>query len=275
MDKIDLHTHSTFSSDGRVPLSDMVATARANGLKYYGISDHFDYDYGTYGVKIHGVILPPIHEEAYFAAARALQNECKKTGFTFLVGCELGFADDKACCEKYRDTIARYRPDYVINSVHTCEGEECYFPEFFQNRTMRYAYGIYLDSVRKSLDAPYDYDIVAHLGYVSRNAPYENRKLRYADFASAYDDILKTIVAKNKILEVNTSSRGAGSDFLPDTDVLERYFELGGRNVSFASDAHDTARLCDKYETAVSALKKIGFTHFTVPVRGKRERVAF
>ena len=275
MDKLDLHTHSFFSQDGHAALADMLARAKTLGLKYYAISDHFDYDYDRFQIKVKGAPVKLINEEAYFALARDFQRKCEATGFNFLVGCELGFADDSECNARYRDMVRRFQPDFAINSVHSCLGEDCYASDYFKNKPMRYAYGSYLDAVRKSLDAPYPYDIVAHIGYVSRNAPYENKKLRYSDFASTLDDILKTIVAKNKILEVNTSARGADSEFLPDVDILTRYFELGGRNVSFASDAHATDRIAEKYDRAVASLKNIGFTHFTVPVRGKHETVAF
>ena len=80
---------------------------------------------------------------------------------------------------------------------------------------------------------------------------------------------MRTIVAKDKILEVNTSARGAGSDFLPDRDVLERYYALGGRKVSFASDAHAVSRILYGREKVASVLREIGFPHITVPVRGQ------
>ena len=46
----DIHTHSTFSADGRSPLSDMLARAAQLGAAYYGVSEHFDYDYEADGV---------------------------------------------------------------------------------------------------------------------------------------------------------------------------------------------------------------------------------
>ena len=138
---------------------------------------------------------------------------------------------------------------------------------YFEGKSKEYAYSRYLEQVRLSLDAPYPFDIVGHVGYVSRKAPYADRKIRYADYAALYDEILKTIIEKDKILEVNSSSRGAESEFLPDTDVLRRYFELGGRKVSFGSDAHWTERIADKADLVFRALKEIGFSFLTIPQR--------
>lgn len=270
----DVHTHSTFSADGISPLSEMVACAKRKGLRYYGVSEHFDYDYQEQHILVHGKEINYVDARAYFTAARQMQQEENGETFTLLVGGEFGFAKLERCYEKYAQVIETYQPDFIVNSAHTCDGHDCYFPEYCAGKPKALAYGRYLQAVRDSLDAPYHYDIVAHIGYVSRNAPYEDKKFRYSEFADLIDDILTTVVAKGKILEVNSSSRGAGSEFLPDTDILCRYFELGGRKVSFASDAHNTERIAEKRETVVAELKKIGFTHITVPVCGKEVSVA-
>ena len=268
----DIHTHSTFSADADSPLAEMVAAARAMGVRYFGISEHFDYDYPPAGLTYSDGAPAHTDEQAYFAAARAIQAQ-SDANFVFLAGCELGYTDDPASLIRYMELIEKYSPDFVVNSVHTCDGADCWYGEYFSGKSKEKAYSRYLRRVLQSLSAPYHYDIVAHIGYVSRNAPYPDPKLRYADFKELYDEILKNIIANGKILEVNSSARGAGSAFLPDCDVLERYFELGGRKVSFASDAHYAARICDGRDAVVAALKRIGFTAITVPFRGEEIEV--
>lgn len=258
----DIHTHSTYSADGRSSLKDMVRAAQSRGLKYFGVSEHFDFDYNALGLLIDG---KPAYTDAdgYFSQGRALQKTL--TDMRLLLGCEFGFSDDKYVTSQYAEIIDKFTPDFVVNSVHTCDGYDCWFKEYFVGKDKITAYRRYLERVKASLSAPYKYDIVAHIGYVSRNAPYASPKIDYADFSDLYDDIFKEIIARGKILEVNTSSRTAGSEFLPDVDALARYFELGGRKVSFASDAHSTDRICDKRELVVAELKKIGFSAVTVP----------
>ncbi len=269
MIETDLHTHSFFSADGRCSLDDLIGQAISVGLRQFGISEHFNYDYDRLHLEIDGEPVPPIDEAAYFAAARAARERYAGK-IDLYIGAEFGYDHDPRTQERYERTRKTYRPDYVINSVHTCLGADCYFPHYCDGRSKAFAYNAYLYRVLESLDAAYEYDIVAHIGYCSRNATYPDPKLRYADFADVLDEILRRIVAKNKILEVNTSSRTAGSPFLPDTDILCRYFELGGRAVSFGSDAHDTARVGEKRDVAEGALRAIGFTHLTLPCRGKR-----
>lgn len=261
----DVHNHSKFSTDGVSPLEDMVSTAKAKGLRYFGISEHFDYDYIALGLKISGFEPPYTDTEAYFKRAAELKQKYNGNSFTFLSGGEFGFTQNNWCFDEYAKLVEKYSPDFVVNSVHTVNGRDCWYADYFKDKSKERAYGEYLEAVLSSLSAPYKYDIVAHIGYCARNAKYDDNKLRYGDFKDILDQILKTIVQKGKILEVNSSARSACSDFLPDTDILSRYFELGGKLISFGSDAHSTERICDKREKVVATLKKIGFTQITVP----------
>ena len=264
----DIHTHSTFSADGRSPLPKMLARAAELGAAYYGVSEHFDYDYEADGVLAEGKQVPLIDAEAYFPAARALQREYAPR-MRVLVGGEFGYTPTQSAIDRYLTIIETFRPDFVVNSVHTVDGFDPWYAEYFAGKTRREAYARYLERVRASLDAPYPYDIVAHIGYVGRNAPYPApTALRYEECPELLDDILRTIVKKGKILEVNSSARQAG-DFLPGTDILARYFALGGRKVSFASDAHGVEQICARRDIVCAALKAIGFTHITVPDCGR------
>ncbi len=272
MNLTDVHTHTAFSPDGTDDIQTMVERAKALHISYYGISEHFDYDYKVNNLTFGGE--PPVYTdaEAYFSAARALQH--KEKGNTLLVGGEFGITPNRAVVPLYRGIIERYRPDFIVNSVHTSPRADYYFFDLaFAGRGKEETYREYFRLVEESLDADYEYDIVGHLGYCSRYAPYADKKIRLGDFRDEIDRILKKIIDKGKILEINSSAKGAGSDFLPDEDILARYFALGGRDISFASDAHAAARIADKREQAVALLKDIGFTSLSVPCQWKKIKV--
>ena len=260
----DIHTHTKFSSDGKDEMEDIILTAIERGVSYYGIAEHLDYDYELFKVKIHGKTMPLLNLHAYFEKGREMQEKYKDK-IHLLIGLEVGFANDKRLFDMVNLVISRFKPDFIVNSTHTVGNQDCYFPEFCEGKTKELAYGMYLEKICESLDAGYPFDIISHIGYISRNAPYEDKKLRYCEFKDVIDRILLKIIEKGKILEVNSSSRGAGSDFLPDTDIIERYYQLGGRKVSFASDTHDCARVAEGREKVVSVLRKIGFEYLTIP----------
>lgn len=266
----DVHTHSAFSHDSTTPIEEMLTAAYKKGMAFYGIAEHFDYDV-LFGKNNQ----PMIDAEAYFHKARHLQENYAGC-MNVLVGAEFGYSDNEDARTMYAFTYEKYHPDFVVNSVHGMKGDDYYYRALFGEKSLlskAETYGAYLGVVRRSLDAPYPYDVVGHIGYLTRYAPYPDRTLGLAEFGAQIDDILKTIVTKDKILELNTSSKGAPSTFLPSKETLRRYFELGGRKVSIASDAHGPERIADKREEAVALLRSIGFTYFTVPCRGEHIKV--
>ncbi|MBQ8323074.1 MAG: histidinol-phosphatase HisJ family protein [Clostridia bacterium] len=267
----DIHTHSKYSFDGQSELAEMLAVAHGKGIDFYGVSEHFDYDLLCLPVLPRGLT----DAEAYFHGARRLQGDYEGA-MNVLVGAEFSYADDEKAHRAYEETYKKYRPDFIVNSVHTLHGEDyydggCYYTTGGNGdrvlRDKREVYEEYLGLVERSLLVSYPYDIVGHIGYVTRYAPYADASMPYEEYAARFDVILKTIVGKNKILEANTSVRD--KTFLPTVDIFRRYFELGGRNVSLASDAHGVDRIAEKREEAVRKLKAIGFTHVTVPCKGE------
>lgn len=251
----DVHTHTKFSPDGESDIYAMVAAAKAAGVKYYGIAEHFDYSLNFCASA-----------DEYFPCAFSLKKGEKD--INLIVGAELGYSVGADSAEYYGALIKKYNPDFIVNSVHSTDESDYYYLKPYSGKSKKEAYEEYFSLVLKSLSAPYSYDIVGHIGYCSRYAPYTDRKIIYSDFSSLIDKILRGIIERDKILEVNSSATGSGSDFLPDIDILERYFSLGGRSVSFASDAHRVKDICRNRDKAVSALKKIGFGYITVPLSG-------
>lgn len=258
----DVHTHSSYSYDGREELNKMLEGAYQKGLAFYGVSEHFDYDVFLVTGK------RSVDEEEYFHGARHLQEDYAGC-MNVLIGGEFGYTEDTKAHTMYLSTYEKYHPDFVVNSVHGVHGDDYYYKKLFAGREKQEVYDEYLALVRNSLDAPYPYDIVGHFGYLARYAPYADRRLLLSEFGEKIDDILRTIIQKDKILEVNSSNKGLEELTIPSYEILQRYHQLGGRKVSFASDAHDVERIADKREEVMNILKEIGFTHVVVPCKGE------
>lgn len=252
---IDTHTHCLHSHDSQQSPRDMIEKAISLNMEYLAITDHFD---GELTLLPEFSYIRQIDLENHFSELIALKNEYADR-IQVGVGIECGYMKEADCI--YLDKLSKYDFDMTINSVHMVEYEDCYFKSYFDKRTKFQAYEAYLKAVRESLDCPYHYDSVAHIGYVARKATYPDTKLRIEEHQDLIDDILKTIIAKGKSLEVNTNSKGTGEDFLPSKEILQRYRQLGGSLLTFGSDAHTVDRIGDKYSIATEFLKSIGFQY--------------
>lgn len=258
--KADSHVHTTFSHDGKATLDDVVAASLKAGASFVTLTEHLDYDllYGKCRAPFKWDMLNlDAYYNGYLSAKKALelsQNSTLNLGF----GIEAAFSDRGTASEEYAKIIAQYPFDLIINSTHCVSGKDAYFFNYFMFKSKRRAYGDYLDAVLKSLDAPYPYDVVAHIGYITHAAPYKDVALRYADFPDKIDAILNGIIDRGKTLEVNFHHAMA-----PPEDILTRYYQLGGRDICYGGDSH-RGEVCANFDRFQAVAKKIGFAHHTV-----------
>lgn len=258
--KCDTHVHTKNSHDGKLPIQSIVDLAKAQGLCYLCTTDHLDYDF-EYGKNRAPVSWPPLDLPAYYKewqiAKTALDND-KNSSLTLCFGIEASYDKSEKAKEKYKEIIREYPFDAVINSVHCVDGYDVYFKTAFLFKRKKHVYRRYLETILESLDAPYPYDIVAHIGYIAHGAPYRNKALKYSDFPDEIDAILKGIIERGKAMEINFHH-----DMAPGRDIVQRYYDLGGRKISYGSDAH-RGDICKNFDDAVQMLKEIGFTHLCV-----------
>lgn len=260
--KGDTHTHSKFSSDGSVEIDLMVQNARNAGASYLAITDHCDFDVIQEGNSI-PIPWRPIDLDAYYADFLRVREKTKDLYLAF--GIEAGY--DGHANDKYTEIIERYPFDVVINSVHFVKGWDAYFPYFFDGKTKQEAYTMYLETVLESLDAPYPFNIVGHIGYCVRNAPYADNVMHYGENAELIDIILKKVIETGAALEINLHNA-----MTPNIEIITRYYELGGRKISYGSDAHRGDVFKD-YDKTAKMLREMGFTHFSVFKKRVEEKI--
>lgn len=259
---IDLHLHSSFSFDSEEKPEEYLKAAKAFNIPVIGFSEHYDYD-----AHLDGEDISLADVEGYVNNIEKLKREFPD--LNVLCGIEFGYRAEAV--EKYRQLINDYPFDYVINSVHTLKGRgDCYHDAFFEGKTLKQSYSDYFNAVLESIDADFNYQIVGHIGYVSRYRKGENAKLRYCDFSDVLDRILKRIIERDKCLEINTSSGTSECDFLPDKDIIERYLQLGGKNLSYGSDAHRASDYLRKHDKLLSYLKSVGLNSLCYYKNGKK-----
>lgn len=242
---IDIHLHSKISFDSEEEPQNYINRAVDLSVPAIGFSEHYDYDAYLDGEK--DITLADLDNYSRSIC------DLRKTNpdIDILKGVEFGYR--KEAVNHYQSLINEYDFDYVINSLHTLPDRgDCYHDRFFQNSTLLDSYESYLKGVLESVSANYDFQIVGHIGYVCRYRNGKNSKLIYSDFADIFDEILKNIIRRDKCLEINTSCGVSGCDFLPDKDIIVRYLQLGGKIMSFGSDAH----IATNYSNRASELKE-------------------
>ncbi|MGN1042215.1 MAG: histidinol-phosphatase HisJ family protein [Christensenellales bacterium] len=258
---IDAHTHTEFSFDGRATALNMAEKGKSLGLEYMAFTDHCDRDYAYLYKYIH---IRQLNVDEYMKTVSEMKEK-----YPFLaLGIELGYSE---FAERDYKRLPLEKFDYVLNSVHTADGLDCYNPEFFYNRSKKEAYTSYLKKVLKSVNADYSFDTITHLGFVRKNAPFDDASLTLSEYGDLIDEILKGIIDKGKTLEINSNVKY--KDFMPTKEIVERYFELGGRNVCFSSDAHVVGRVGEMYREGAELAKSIGFEYWTVYRERKMQKI--
>lgn len=243
---IDHHLHTTLSPDGESTSEQYIARAELLGGKGVCFTDHLDLGYSK----------KQFENADIFEKMPDFDKLREGTGIKVLRGIEAGY--NPATAEDTARLLANRSFDYIINSVHEVDGIDPYFDEYYQGKTREQAYGRYLEAVFESLDAPYDYSVVGHLGYVFRNSPYPLPVMEWSEFPDLYDAILMRIIYLGKGLEINTSALARHRSAMPCMSVIRRYIELGGEIITLGSDAHQVRRLYDRFDEAKQMLLSSG-----------------
>lgn len=240
---LDCHMHCSHSVDSETPIEIMIEAAIAKGMKYIAFSDHLnrDYLYGKFDSLDKEQLDIPFH-----IADVARVKQIYKHKIEIACGIECGFT--KEAENDYVQLLCGQQFDVILNSVHTVCGWDCYLQEYFEGKSKKQAYEDYLLAVLDSVDAKFDYDVIAHFAFVARKASYEDRELKFEDFPDIIDTILKKIIQKGVSLELNSQNKGIASPFIPGISIVDRYIELGGKEFTFGSDSHRVDRVNDKFE---------------------------
>jgi len=246
---IDIHLHTKFSFDSVEEPKNYIDKCIEKGGNSLGFSEHYDYDAHLDGA---GIALCDIG-----AYLKEVERLSAFSNVNIMRGIEFGYRSE--ALTEYKRILDNYPLDYVINSVHTLKGRgDCFHDDFFVGKSLKESYLNYFNAVYESVCADYDYQIIGHLGYVSRYRDGKNVRIIYKDFKQIIDKILLAIIVRDKCLEINSSVGTSGSEFLPDLDIVERYIELGGKKLSFGSDAHSADRYLGGAEKLKIKLKNLG-----------------
>lgn len=254
----DFHTHCCFSSDSKTAPEQMIKQAIASGLSGICFTDHNDFDYPPENGET--VFALPFDE--YFQTLTQLRDLYKGTILVY-IGVEQGLSVPAA------DRINHYDPnnllDFIIGSSHLVDGNDPYYPSFWEDRSASHAISAYFESILENLKVCTNFDVYGHLDYIIRYAPQKDTDFNWESYRDIIDMILRLLIAQGKGIEINTSGLRSGLKYPnPCLGILKRFRELGGEIVTIGSDAHSPAHLAHAFDMLSGYLESAGFHYYTI-----------
>ncbi len=254
----DYHIHTHNSGDSTAPMKSMIESAMERGLSEICFTEHMDMDYPVSEDVPAGTF--DLDTKKYFEELLKYKEEYQNR-ITIKFGVELGLQPHLS--SRIAEYVKEYPFDFIIGSAHLLDGQDPYYPVFWQGKSESEIIKRYFEYTLENINAISDFDVLGHLDYIVRYTPTKGQGYSYDKYSDIIDEILKVLISKGKGLDFNTQSlfRG-GKNPNPNADILRRYKELGGRIVTFGSDAHKPDALAGCFEYAKEIALSCGFTEY-------------
>jgi histidinol-phosphatase (PHP family) len=168
-----------------------------------------------------------------------------------------------ATAERSRAFVDTVPFDLVIGSVHMVDGKDIYYKEAYGNLSKAEFFHKYYQQMADNIRQHGFIDVLGHIDYIARYAPYEDPEISYGSFQADIDAVLKAAIETDTVLELNTrrlGSRLAVKELLP---VYSRYRGLGGRFVTLGSDAHTADAIGGNFRIARELVEAVGLKTVT------------
>lgn len=252
----DSHMHTEVSADSAMKAADALERAAKLGVGAV-FTEHEDMDFP--GEK--DFTFSP---EDYWKKYEAFRGE----GERLRLGVELGMQEGLA--EKNRAFVKKAPFDQVIGSIHTLLGFDLYYETLYEGREKDEVYRLYLRAMASCVRSHGAFiDILAHIDYIARYAAYRDTELTYAVYGEEIDEVLAALIETDTVLELNTRRFDAPQGKASLVPIFRRYRELGGREVTLGSDAHDACAVAFAFCEAQDLAESLGLRIVTFFARRK------
>ncbi|MCT8976946.1 histidinol phosphate phosphatase [Clostridium sp. CX1] len=230
----DTHVHTKISTDSKMELEDAIKLAKDKDISLI-ITEHMDLKFPKEGLFC-------FDAEDYFNQYAKYRND------RLLLGIEIGMKDD--CVYESKELIENYPFDYVLGSIHLVNNLDIYYPKYYEGVSKKEAYKSYFNAMLKAVNEFDFIDSMGHIDYIARYSKFEDREIYYEEFSEIIDKILKTIIEKEKCMELNTRRLDdikVAKNLIP---IYKRFRELGGREITLGSDAHNSLAIGGNFSVA-------------------------
>lgn len=155
----DSHSHTAFSADSEMQAADAIEKAREAGVGL-AFTEHLDLDYP-------GEMDFTFDPQAYWQAYEPYRGE------RLHLGIEIGM--NESILEGNCNFLQQAPFDIVIGSQHIVDGQDIYYPAYYEGKSKEAAfhryYALMAENVRRY---GAHIDVLGHIDYIARYAPYDN-----------------------------------------------------------------------------------------------------
>ena len=227
----NLHTHTTYC-DGMNPPQVMVLSAITKGLTSLGFSGH------AYTPHDDSYCMSLENTQKYYSELIRLRK-----AYQDKISIYIGLEQD------YYSVIPTIKTDYLIGSVHYVQKSGEYIPvdetaEITADAVNRLYDGdiySYLEDYYKTVKDVYNKtgcDIVGHFNLPEKfNFGEKMFSRSNSRYVAAYESALETLIAQERIFEINSSGLGRYGEPYPNVEILKKIADMGGR-VTVSADSH-------------------------------------
>ena len=259
----DYHVHTEFSNDSIYPMEEVIKDAISLGIKDICFTDHVDYGPYRDWDDPRGIQYRPGDEGE--PERVALTNVDYKKYFSMIekiaIKAGLEFGVQTHTIPEYEKLFRSYPFDFIILSIHQAGDQEFWTNEYQSGRTQQEYNEGYYKELLSVVQNYHNYSVLGHMDLIVRYDSYG--VYPFEKLKPLLTEILKTVIADGKGIEVNTSNHRYGlSDMTPSRDILKLYKELGGTIITIGSDSHKKEHLGAYIDWAKEELRKLGYTQF-------------
>ncbi len=258
----DQHVHSHHSGDSRESMTRIADSAIAAGLGYLCFTEHLDFDYPAVddpSLTPDKFILDP---DPYVSEYREVRD-LYAGRIDLRLGIEIGMQPHVV--DENKDFISHLDPDLVIASVHVIDRRDPYYPSFYEGISEENAMRQALECTLENIRVFEDFDVLGHMDYILRYLPSRRREMDMSDYSDVTDEILKLLIKRGQGLDLNTAAFTKGFPHMhPAPSILRRFRELGGRVITFGSDAHVCENVASFFAEAEKEARDCGFDEYCV-----------
>ena len=236
----DTHLHTKFSADSKMSIENAILSAKQQNIGLV-LTEHLDYDFP-------GDDIYEFNPQQYFQEYSSYQSK------TLYLGVEVGMQEHTLIQSKKFVESAPF--DQVICSLHLLDGKDLFYESCY-TEDKHTVYLNYLNTMIKLIKQHEFANILGHVDYICRYAPYAKKDICYEEFHDTIDTLWQTIIDKDIVPELNTRRFDNSNNISILLKLYERYAMLGGKYVSIGSDAHKPENIGFAFKEAYALLDKL------------------